>query len=205
MPVAFLSGDEAAAYGRYTAMPSQAELDKAFFLDDEDRKLAGRRRGPHIKLGFAPQLVTVRYVGLFRKDPLDVPPAVVEFAAAQLEIADPPVREALHRAAKTPRDHAREIQRAYRQRDFAAAGGELREWVAARSWTSGDGPKAISRDAARWLREHDLLLPGVTTLARLVANVLPTRTPHGLFHHPNRADLLHHERLHRRRSPPGPA
>ena len=205
MPVAFLSGDEAAAYGRYTAVPSQAELDKVFFLGDEDRKLAGRRRGPHMKLGFALQLVTVRYAGLFLKDPLDVPPAVVEFETAQLEIADPPCVKRYTERAKTPCDHAREIQRAYRLRDFAAAGGELREWVAARSWTSGDGPKAIFSDAVRWLREHDLLLPGVTTLARLVANVFPTRTPHGLFSHPNRADLLHHERLHRRRSPPGPA
>ena len=32
-------------------------------------------------------LVTVRYVGLFLEDPLDVPPAVVEFVAAQLDIA----------------------------------------------------------------------------------------------------------------------
>ena len=43
--------------------------------------------------------------------------------------------------------------------------------MAARSWTSGDGPKAIFTDAVRWLRERDVLLPGVTTLARLVTNV----------------------------------
>jgi Domain of unknown function (DUF4158) len=47
----------------------------------------------------------------------------------------------------------------------------LRAWVAARSWTSGDGPKAIFTDAVAWLREHQVLLPGVTTLARLVAQV----------------------------------
>ena len=48
---------------------------------------------------------------------------------------------------------------------------ELRAWVAARSWTSGDGPKAIFFDAVAWLRERSVLLPGVTTLARLVAQV----------------------------------
>jgi hypothetical protein len=88
MPVEFLSDDEA-AYGRYTGVPSPTELDKVFFLDDEDRKLIGRRRGPHMKLGFALQLVTVRYVGLFLEDPLDVPSAVLEFVAGQLDIADP--------------------------------------------------------------------------------------------------------------------
>jgi hypothetical protein len=43
--------------------------------------------------------------------------------------------------------------------------------VAARSWTSGDGPKAIFLDGMTWLRERKVLLPGVTTLARLVAKV----------------------------------
>ena len=43
--------------------------------------------------------------------------------------------------------------------------------MAARSWTSGDGPKAIFLDGVAWLRERKVLLPGVTTLARLVAKV----------------------------------
>jgi hypothetical protein len=42
---------------------------------------------------------------------------------------------------------------------------------AARSWTLGDGPKAIFLDGVAWLRERKILLPGVTTLARLVAKV----------------------------------
>jgi Domain of unknown function (DUF4158) len=53
MPVEFLTDDEAAAYGRYAGAPSQAPQEKIFFLDDEDRALVDRRRGPHIKLGFA--------------------------------------------------------------------------------------------------------------------------------------------------------
>ena len=43
--------------------------------------------------------------------------------------------------------------------------------MAARSWTSGDGPKAIFTDAVGWLRDRDVLLPGVSTLTRLVAQV----------------------------------
>ena len=34
---------------------------------------------------------------------------------------------------------------------------------------TGDSPKAIFAHAVGWLRERDVLLPGVTTLARLVA------------------------------------
>jgi hypothetical protein len=72
---------------------------------------------------------------------------------------------------KTRSDHQREIRRVYGLREFAEAEAELAGWVAARSWTSGDGPKAIFLDAMAWLRERKVLLPGVTTLARLVARV----------------------------------
>ena len=62
-----------------------------FFLDDDDRALVDRHRGPHMKLGFALQLVTARYIGLFLEDPLDVPAEVVDFVADQLGIEDPSV------------------------------------------------------------------------------------------------------------------
>ena len=171
MPVEFLTDDEAAAYGRYAGAPSQAELEKIFFLDDEDRALVDRRRGSHMKLGFALQLVTVRYVGLFLEDPLDVPAEVVDFVAGQLGIENPSCVKRYTERDKTRFDHAWEIRQACELKEFAEAEPGLRKWVAARSWTSGDGPKAIFTDAVRWLRERDVLLPGVTTLARLVTNV----------------------------------
>ena len=65
--------DEAAAYGRYAGSPSQADLERVFFLDDEDMDLVGQRRGEHMKIGFALQLVTARWLGTFLDDPLDVP------------------------------------------------------------------------------------------------------------------------------------
>ncbi|WP_344863441.1 DUF4158 domain-containing protein [Planomonospora alba] len=71
MPVEFLADDEAAAYGRFAGPPPRADLERVFFLDDEDRTLVGRRRGEHMRLGFALQLVTVRWLGTFLEDPLD--------------------------------------------------------------------------------------------------------------------------------------
>lgn len=66
MPVDFLSDAEVARYGRYDGAPTRAEVEHVFFLDDEDKALVDRRRGEHMRLGFAIQLVTVRYLGCFR-------------------------------------------------------------------------------------------------------------------------------------------
>jgi TnpA family transposase len=171
MPVEFLTDDEAAAFGRYAGVPSRVDLERVFFLDDEDRALIELRRGGHMKLGFALQLVTVRWVGTFLEDPLDVPVVVLDFVSEQLGIADLSTVKRYTERAKTKLDHHWEIRRVYGFKDFTAVEAELRAWVAARSWTSGDGPKAIFSDAAGWLRERDVLLPGVSTLARLVAQV----------------------------------
>jgi TnpA family transposase len=144
----FLTDDETVAYGRYAMAPTRAELEKVFFLDDEDRALIARRRGDHMKLGFALQLVTVRHVGMFLEDPLDVPVVVLEFVAEQLGIEDPSCVKRYTERDKTRFDHAWEIARVYHLKEFTEVEGELRAWVAARSWTSGDGPKGSS--LMRW-------------------------------------------------------
>jgi len=145
MPVEFLTDDEAGAYRRYSNVPSRAEVEKLFFLDDEDRALVGRRRGDDMKLGFALQLVTVRYVGRFLEDPLDVAGVVLDFVAGQLEIDDPSRVKRYTEQAKTRFDHAWEIQWVYALKDFDDVEGDLRVSVAARSWTSGGGFQRLCR------------------------------------------------------------
>ena len=86
MPVEFLT-DDAAAYGRYAGSPSQADLERVFFLDDEDMDLVNQRRGDHMKVGFALQLVTVRWLGTFLDDPLDVPASVLEWLRNEAAVA----------------------------------------------------------------------------------------------------------------------
>ncbi|MFD0884521.1 DUF4158 domain-containing protein [Streptosporangium algeriense] len=154
MPVEFLTDDEAAAYGRFAGPPSRADPERVFFLEDEDRARVAQRRGRRMRLGFALRLVTVRWLGTFLEDPLDVPGAVLEFMAEQPEVEDPSQVKRYAERHETPFDHQRDIRRAYGRKDFTDVDGEFTAWVAARSWTSGDGPKATFTDGVGWLRER---------------------------------------------------
>ena len=176
MPVDFLTDEQLASYGRFSAPPSQAELERFFFLDDADRGLAGKRRGEANVLGFGVQVGTVRCLGTFLPDPADVPTVAIDYVTGQLGIADPSCLKAYAARAKTRLEHQWEIARAYGYRDFALAEAELSGWIADRAWTTGDGPRPLFVGAVAWLRERRVLLPGVSVLARCVATVREATT-----------------------------
>ena len=69
MPMEFLTDAQVAGYGRFVGVPSRSDL--------------GDRRGDHNRLGLMVQATTVRYIGVFLKDPVDVPWPVVCWTATQ--------------------------------------------------------------------------------------------------------------------------
>ncbi len=169
VPVEFLSDGEVVAYGRYAGAPSPAELDRWFFLDDADKALIKRRRGDHHRLGLSLQLTTVRFVGAFLPDPLDVPEPIVIYLAKQLDIdtIDQLIRYTERRSTRF--EHQEEIRAALGLTDFSVQVEAFTGWLEALAFTTGDGPHALFAAAVDDLREHRVLLPGVSTLARLVA------------------------------------
>ncbi|MER6917054.1 Tn3 family transposase [Streptomyces sp. NPDC000594] len=174
MPVEFLTDEQAEAYGKFAEEPTRPELERFFFLDDEDRKLIGKRRGDHNRLGFAVQLTSVRYIGLFLEDPLAVPWSVVEHLAEQLEIGDASQIKRYTERRPTAYEHAWEIREAYGYHLFEdrSQGRRFRAFLHGRAWTAhAEGPKALFDHAVGWLRRHRVLLPGVSVLARQVAEV----------------------------------
>ncbi|MFD4190516.1 Tn3 family transposase [Amycolatopsis thermoflava] len=170
MPVEFLSDEQAAAYGRLPESLSRAELERFFFLDDVDRGLVEAKRRDHNKLGFSVQLVTVRNAGAFLDDPLDVPVELVDYLAEQIGIDDVSCVKSYGEREKTRFEHVWELRQTGGWREFSIVEGEIGEWIEARAWTTGDGPKALFDAAVGCLRERRVLLPGVTTLVRLVAS-----------------------------------
>ncbi|MGW2894402.1 DUF4158 domain-containing protein [Streptomyces sp. NPDC001212] len=147
-----------------------------------------RRKHPH-----RADLGTVRMLGAFlTEDPTAVPASVVRFVAEQLGIDEEHFAEYGTRS-QTAYEHAWEIRDEYGYRDFAAGEAELREFLAARVWSSLEGPRALFDRAVVWLVSNRVLLPGVTTLARMVAAVRSRpdhsaagRTDKGVVPHPVR-------------------
>ncbi|MEU4678777.1 DUF4158 domain-containing protein [Micromonospora sp. NPDC023737] len=170
MPVEFLTDEQAAKYAECDGAPSRRELERFFFLDDADRELIEPKRRAHNRLGFTVQMTTVPFLGVFLDDPTDVPAEVVDYLAEQLGVADASALKAYGERENTRLDHVRELRRVLECTEFAEAEAELWVWADARAWTTGEGPKALFDAAVGWLRERRVLLPGVTTLAWLVAS-----------------------------------
>lgn len=129
MPVEFLPDEQAQSYGRFPAGFTRAELERYFFLDDVDRELIESKRRDHNRLGYALQLVTVRYVGRFLDDPLQVPVELVEYLAEQLGIADPSCVKLYAERYKTRIEHQQEIRADDRWSEFSEVADELGTWL----------------------------------------------------------------------------
>src|SRR5512142_586514 len=172
MPVDFLTGEQQRRYGRYAGEPSPAQLERYFHLNNKDRGLIARCRGDHTRLGFAVQLGTVRFLGTFLADPSEVPRGVVAYLARQLGIADTGGLQR-YAAGEMRRDHVAAIRRRYGYRDFheGSEAAALARWLANRAWVSAERPSVLFDLATVRLVERKVLLPGVTVLARLVAQI----------------------------------
>jgi hypothetical protein len=110
-------------------------------------------------LGLALQLTTVRFLGTFLPDPLDVPTVVLERLAGQLQIADPSCVKRYTERRTTLFEHREEIKAAYGLREFSEAEAEFAQWARSRAWNTGQGPKTIFADGGQWLRSNAVLLP----------------------------------------------
>jgi TnpA family transposase len=206
MPVDFLTDEQEKRYGRYAGEPTPAQLTRYFHLSDADLELIASRRGEHNRLGFALQLCTVRFLGTFLEDPINVPPGAVAFVAGQIGLSTTGNSKNLdkvtnlkssledslerYRKGESRWDHTEEIRLRYGYRNFTEQPEHFRlvRWLYTRAWLSAERPSVLFDLATARLVERKVLLPGVSVLARLVAQVrdrAATRLWHELAQAPN--------------------
>ena len=172
MPVEFLSSEQKAQYGRYSEDPTAEQLSRYFWLDDQDRAIIRLHRGNHNRMGFALQLVTVRYLGTFLENPTDVPKNVLLYIAQQLDVsADIQLRH--YHTSRIRKEHTAEIRRIYGYRDFSDQPEHFRlvRWLYTRAWLAAERYTVLFDLATARCVDQKILLPGVTVLARLIAQV----------------------------------
>ena len=177
MPVSFLNEEQERRYGRYAGEPAPEQLARYFHLDDADRAFVAGRRGAHMRLGFAVQLGTVRFLGTFLEQPADVPAQAVAFMAGQLGIQAGGLL-AEYAGSEWRWNHPAEIRDHYGYRALYGPFVQFRlnRWLYAlcwtgSDWTGSDWPSALFDRATAWLIAHKVLLPGVTTLERSIVRV----------------------------------
>lgn len=173
MPVSYVTEGQRDNYGRYNGNPSSDELARYFHLDDADRTYIARKRGHANRLGIALQLTTLRYLGTFLDDPLDLPALVLSTVARQLDITDTDPSLDDYRTGELRWDHQRDICRQYGFVEITEPpiGFRLGRWLYALCWTGTERPSVLFERAMTWLLTHKVLLPGRSTLERFVARV----------------------------------
>lgn len=149
------------------------ELEEFFFLDGPALELARKKRGWNNRLGWSVQWGTVRMLGTFLTDvgPAEVPEVVVRYVAEQLGTEEWTVVKRYGDRQQPPYEHAWEIRDLLGYREFAAAEGEVATFIASRVGKTRDSKRELFDRAVLWLIENRVLLPGISTLSRLVAEV----------------------------------
>ncbi len=143
-------------------------------MDSKDRSLIDIRRGDHNKLGFSVQICTVRFLGDFLENPIEVPESVIRYIAKQLNISDPlKIINQYSERPGTHNEHAGEIKKVYGYYELIESpkAFQFMRWIYTRTWLSYERPSVLFDLSATWLIDHKILLPGITTLSRLISRI----------------------------------
>jgi len=173
MPTRYLSDAQRRRFGHFDAAPSREDLAKCFVLDQGALLAIRDLRGAHNRLGYATLLCSVRFLGTFPETADHVPSEVLSFLRGQLGIGDDIDLGGYFRS-RTHERHVRSIRERHGFMHFgdaARARFRLSRWLYAECWAGNERPGALVLVAADWLIEHKVLLPGISTLERLVGRI----------------------------------
>lgn len=175
MPTSFLTREQRETFGRFTRSPSPEELARYFHLDGRELNTARQMRGMTNRLGFAVLLCSVKFVGTLPNQRRDIPEAVIAYLCAQLGGATPQGFEGyFDTSSPTYKRHTAVIRNHFGYRDFHSTPGAIlgvSRRIYAFCWAGEDRPGHLIKWASDWLIASKVLLPGVSTLERLVGRI----------------------------------
>ncbi len=168
MPVQFLSQAERERLQSFPNEITFNELITFFTLSDKDLILVRKRSGDHNLLGFALQLVTLRYLGFIPDHFPQLPSPVVEYVAQQLNIS-PSVLSIYGERSQTRTNQLQEIQDYLGwSKPTTTDYQELAAWLLQRAMEH-DRPLLLLQLLIKKLETSKIIRPGLTVLERMVA------------------------------------
>ena len=173
MSVDFLTAEQKEQYGQFACEPNDVQLARYFHLDESDLGLIATRRDEHNKLGFALQLTTARFLGTFLPNIILTPEKVQFFVAQQLLITDISILSDYAIRENTKHEHKNLIKKYYGYRELNGCPWSFRlsRLLYSRAWISNERPSAMFDFATAWLIQNKILLPGASTLSRLISAI----------------------------------
>ncbi len=169
--------------------PTEEELAIDWTLTDEEINQTGRHRGSENLCRYALQICTLRKQGRFVSGFETIPAAVVAYICRQLDLS-PLERIAAYARENTEADHQREIAAFLGWKPFdSEAESRIGEYVEEQLVCRMDethplaqqgSPPGLIEQVAHFLRQHRVILPGPSVLARLV-NAAYKRVEASLF------------------------
>lgn len=172
MPVDFLTSDQKNSYGQFSGEPNEVQLARYFHLDESDLAFINNRRSAQNRFGVALHLGCIRFLGTFLSDLSLVPANAQWFVARQLGITDITILSMYAQRETTRREHTALIRNQYQYREFTWPWSfRLSRLLYTRSWISNERPSLLFDLATGWLIQHKILLPGASTLTRLISEV----------------------------------
>ena len=148
-----------------------ARLHQFYTLDDFDLEQIKQRRRPHNKMGFALQLCTLRYPGRLLAPGETIPIEVLRFLADQIGIEAGDLAGYASRE-ETRHNHLAQLRDLYGFKNFTGRGAaELRQWLLDQAFHATSNLDLAERFIAR-CRETLIILPGISTIERLCAEML---------------------------------
>ena len=169
MPVEFLSDDHLKRYGHFQGDPTPEQLARHFVLTPGDLAVMVDLRHDHTRLGFALQLCSLRFLGTFLIEPLEVPALVVRTLCDQLGLQGTQNLPRYLERRATRFEHQLIIRDHLQYRDFVGAALlDYLRWLHARVRVGDERPTLLFDLSITYLNTQRVILPGATTLARVI-------------------------------------
>lgn len=160
-----LTADQRAELVQIPIDMTERELETYYTFSQFDLEIIKRHRRDHNRLGFAVQLCVLRYPGWSLSDVDPIPEYVIQYIARQID-ANPDSFSLYAQRDPTKHEHMEEIRQVYGYQNFSTSKyREVAQYLLKHALQNGN---YLLQTAQEELRNRKIILPGMTTIERLV-------------------------------------